>query len=163
MYVFVLVCMVKTVHSFLLNVTLLNSILYPNCSFVHVCLCSHFGSTNVCFFFCFLSYLPHFIYLFIYYLNVMSSCVALASPSLPRPPLPPPLSMCWCWRCPLSLTLLHTSGLQYNMAPTLFQNLCSAFFFSNLFLPLVLYFFTILVSDSSRQSWESTMPPPVSK
>lgn len=36
-------------------------------------------------------------------------------------------------------------------------------FFFNLFLPLVFFFFSILVSDSSRQSWESTMPSPVSK
>lgn len=174
---FVCVC-VCGVNSSFLNGVLLKTF-YPQT--VHLCtyVCSHFGCTNVCYFsfvFCLIS--P--IFCLILFFNVMSSCVALASPFPPPPPPPPPLPpplpplpllMCWCWR--LSLTLLHTSGLQNNMVPVrlplpsssskisvspfFFPNPCYCFFF------FLLYFFSILVPNSTRQSWESTMPPPVSK
>lgn len=153
---FVLVC----VHSFLLNVTWLNAILCPNCSFVHICLCPHFGWTNVCFFFSFLFCLisPISFYLF----NLWRHLAWLW--------LSPPHDCCCCCcrhrgcidvdavHCPLSPCCTHGPPKHHGTHPLVF-------FFPPIFFSL-LYFtflFSILVSDSTRQSWESTMPPPVSK
>lgn len=140
-------CLVKTVHSFLLNVTLLNSILYPNCSFVHMCLCSHFGWTNVCFFllFSFLSP-PFFLCVFFFFFWFWMWCHLAwlwLAPSLHD-------HRCRCRHChcrcvdvtPLSTVphpAAHTwSTIRHGAYPLVFtfifvQNLCSAFFFSIFF------------------------------
>lgn len=116
---------------------LLSTFYPPNCSFVHVCLCSHFGCTNVCFFFCFLSYLPIFLFDFFecdvilrgfgFSLPTTATAAAAAVDVL---------------MLTLSLTLLHTSGLQYNMAPALFPHphLHPKSLFHLFFIPVALSF-----------------------
>lgn len=160
-------CVVKTGHSFLLNVTLLNSILYPNCSFVHICLCSHFGWTNVCFsFFVFCLISHHFFFFLFFWFWMWRHGFGFPSFHEYRCRL-----HCRCVdvdavHCPLPCCTHLVSNTTWRppSCPYLCLHPKSLFcLFFNLFLPLVLFFFSILVSDSTRQSWESTMPLPVSK
>lgn len=127
------------------------------------------------FFFCFLSLVSSFFFLLFSFANVLSSCVAAA---------PPTAAARFCWRCLLSPTLLHahcqhlvnnnTWWTPSSSPPRLLifiqkyvmQSHSFSVPFSVCFShPLVLFFFCLhpFPPGSTMQSWESTMPPPVSQ